>query len=122
MYRPCSCNTQRIVVGPDRIVVNLSWRNYFDRAGDALRTRPCSEAVTQAEILRPSYEEEVCDKCRKEICNLSEFSRHLGEEVDKVVSKVRALPSFFSDIRTNLVFVEVPLDLPFWPRESTVPV
>jgi len=92
-YKSCSCNSYRIVVGPDRasFTVNLPWRNYLDRASDALRMHPCSEAVTQAEILKPSYEAEMCDRCRMEICNLSEFSRHLGEKVERLVSKVRGL-------------------------------
>jgi BTB/POZ domain len=91
VYKSCTCNSYRIVVGPDHasFTVNVSWREYLDRASDALRMHPCSEAVTQAEILKPSFEKEMCDKCRKEVCNLSAFSRHLGEEVERLVSEVR---------------------------------
>jgi hypothetical protein len=90
----CGCsNPLELRFGPAKFLwrVNSSWRDYLDRARIALRERPCSEAVTNQAILRPAYvsEEWMCDKCRKRTCGLSEFSRYLGEEVERVVSEVR---------------------------------
>ncbi len=99
----CDCNSPfKLWFGPAKSVwrVNKSWRDYLDRARDALREHPCSEAVTNQAILRPSYEARpMCDRCRKRSFGLSEFSRYLGEEVEKVVSEVReALASFFDTL------------------------
>ena len=68
---------------------NSSWCDYLDRARSVLLEHPCSEAIMNPVILRPSYQAQMCDGCRKLICGLPEFSRYLGEEVDRVVSKVR---------------------------------
>jgi len=74
--------------------VSPSWSEYVDRAVNALKTHPCSEAITNEAILLPSIRAKMCDGCRQQVAGLSEFSRYLGEEVDRVVSNV-------------------PLDLPF---------
>ena len=68
-----------------------AWVGYLDRARNALREHPCSEAITDPAVMRPSYQVDMCDLCRHLICGLPEFSRLLGEEVDRVVSKVRGL-------------------------------
>ena len=70
--------------------------DYVDRAVEALKTHPCSEAITTQAILLPSYQADMCDECRKQIAGLSEFSRYLGEEVDRMVANVRErfYPSF----------------------------
>jgi len=63
----------------------------MDRACNVLREHPFSEAITDPAVLRPSYQVKMCDGCRQLICGLPEFSRYLGEEVDRVVSKVIGL-------------------------------
>jgi hypothetical protein len=78
--------------------ISNSWHDYLDRARIALRERPCSEAVTNQAILRPAYEANMCDRCRRRTCGLSEFSRYLGEEVERVVSEVRGAFASFFDI------------------------
>jgi len=81
-----------------------SWGDYLDRARNVLREHPCSEAIMDEVVLEPSYQVQMCDECRKLICGLPEFSRHLGEEVDRVVSGVRGLLHFsFHDILVNLI-------------------
>ena len=72
-------------------LANKAWNEYLDRARNALLEHPSSEAITDQVILRPSYQVSMCDECRKMICGLPEFSRYLGEEVDRVVSNVRGL-------------------------------
>jgi BTB/POZ domain len=72
-----------------RWAANASWSNYINRARDALRKHPCSEAVTHHDILKPSYKQSMCHECQKRICGLSEFSRYLGEEVDRRTAQVR---------------------------------
>ncbi|KAH9995446.1 hypothetical protein BJV74DRAFT_830146 [Russula compacta] len=67
---------------------NTSWSGYIERARNALGERPCSEAVTDHEMLRLTYEGKMCEACRKCICGLSDFSRYLGEEVERRVSRV----------------------------------
>jgi len=72
-------------------VANSSWGGYLDRARNTLREHPCSGAITNQAILRPSYQASMCDGCRQLICGLPEFSRYLGEEINRVVSNVRGL-------------------------------
>ena len=72
-------------------VPNSSWTSYLDRARNALREHPHSGAITNQVILLPSYQAPMCEGCRKLICGLPEFSGYLGEEVDRVVSRVRGL-------------------------------
>jgi hypothetical protein len=103
----CRCDlTHQYTVGTQMSIwkTNSSWNDYLDRARNALRERPCSEAITSQEILQPSYKVHMCGGCRQLICGLPEFSRHVGEEVDRVVSKVRELLHLsFLDILVNLV-------------------
>jgi hypothetical protein len=93
----CRCSTTLFYLGskPSQWVANSSWGDYVDRAVKALKTHPCSEAITNQAILLPSYKAEMCGDCGKKIAGLSEFSRYLGEEVDRVVSNVRELLSPF---------------------------
>ena len=90
----CKCKKHTFSLGnrPRTWEAHASWRNYMDRARDALREKPCREAVTDHNILKPSYREPMCEVCHQRICGLSEFSRYLGEEVEKLVSKVRKGP------------------------------
>jgi hypothetical protein len=109
-----NCDRDRLLLGSYRYVhVHISWSDYIDRAHDALRKHPCSEAVTQPEIIEPSYLAKMCDKCRKEICYLWEFSRYLGKEVERLVSEVRGAHTLILISPANSVLVEVPLSLPF---------
>jgi BTB/POZ domain len=113
----CKCDKRTLGFGPqarDRRAwhnsstiwhAHVSWGNYINRARDALREHPCSKAVTHLDILKPSYEEPMCDTCQQSICGLSEFSRCLGEEVDKRVSQVRkASASPFDASLTGFLF------------------
>jgi len=86
----CRCSRIGFWLGSSvsRWSTHTSWGNYVDRAVEALKTHPCSEAITNQAILLPSYQAEMCDECRKQIAGLSEFGRYLGEEVDRVVSNV----------------------------------
>jgi hypothetical protein len=83
---------------------NSLWIDYLGRARNALQEHPCSEAITNQEILRLSYKVQMCDGCWQLICGLPEFSRFLGEEVDRVVSNVRGLLYLsFLDILVDLI-------------------
>lgn len=84
---------------------STSWSSYIDRARNALGERPCSEAVMDHEKLRLSYQGKMCDPCRKCICGLSDFSRHLGEEVERRVSRVRGPLISFLDTLADLAFL-----------------
>ncbi|KAH9995444.1 hypothetical protein BJV74DRAFT_830141 [Russula compacta] len=93
----CSCKNRSFIIGPksQRMVVNdASWGGYIDLVREILKVHPCSEAITQYEIFQPFYKVKMCEGCRESICGLSEFSRYLREEVERLVSNV-------------------PLDLPF---------
>jgi BTB/POZ domain len=99
----CDCAKHRYKLGPARTLwsANVSWKDYIERARVALKEHPCSEAVTNQGILRPSYKDRMCDECRQRIRSLSEFSRMLGEEVERIVSNVSSyiflgtLPTYF---------------------------
>jgi BTB/POZ domain len=99
----CDCTKHRYELGPARTAwpANSSWKDYIDRALVALKEHPCSEVVTNQEVLRPSYNAWMCNECRQRICGLSEFSRMLGEEVERIVSNVSSyiflgtLPTYF---------------------------
>ncbi|KAI0255965.1 hypothetical protein BJV78DRAFT_585561 [Lactifluus subvellereus] len=103
--RSCKCNRHTFQLGdldnsfdfdsggvgtrPKIWVAHASWNNYIERARNALKTHPCSEAITHYVMLKPSYKEKpMCNECQRRICGLSEFSRYLGEEVEKRVSEV----------------------------------
>ncbi|KAH9967175.1 hypothetical protein BC827DRAFT_572321 [Russula dissimulans] len=64
------------------------WSSYFDSARKALQKRPCSEAVTHREIFDSSISRTKCRECLASIRGLPEFSRYLGEEVERIVSNV----------------------------------
>jgi hypothetical protein len=89
----CFCNRHGYRFGPRSSYwsAHTSWGEYLNRARNALRKHPCSEAITNQEMLRPSYQAQMCEECKKQIVGLSEFSRYLGEEVERAVSKVRLL-------------------------------
>ncbi|KAI0255967.1 hypothetical protein BJV78DRAFT_1386056 [Lactifluus subvellereus] len=86
----CECKKHTFSVGQRSKTweAHASWSNYINRARDALKEQPCGEAVTDHDILKPSYKEPMCKECQRRICGLSEFSRYLGEEVEKRVSEV----------------------------------
>ena len=117
----CRCNKNSFLLGPrshvqlwsDSGVVrdttweaHTSWNDYIKRARNALKNHPCSEAVTHHDVLKPSYQiEPKCNECQRRICGLSEFSRYLGEEVEKRVSEVRKfLASCFDTVLTGFLF------------------
>ena len=90
----CPCRPKyQYTLGPQMSswMANSSWSGYLERACNALREHPYSGAITKQGILRPSYQVYMCDGCRQLICGLPEFSRYLGEEVDRVVSNVRGV-------------------------------
>jgi hypothetical protein len=109
---------------------HISWGKYVDRAVEALKTQPCGEAITNKAILLPSYQAEMCDVCRKHIAGLSEFSRYLGEEVDRVVSNVRER-SYLLNLLADLILpfdhidadsnFKLSFDLIFWHTRSHYP-
>jgi len=89
----CCCDRHDYRFGPKRShwSAHASWGGYLNRARNALRKHPCSEARTNQDILRLSYQAQMCEECKKQNVGLSEFSCYLGEEVERVVSKVRLL-------------------------------
>ena len=89
----CCCDRHDYRFGPKRShwSAHASWGGYLNRARNALRKHPCSEAITNQDILRPSYQAQMCEECKKQIVGLSEFSCYLGEEVERAVSKVGRL-------------------------------
>jgi len=87
----CYISTSYVEIGPKRAhrALHKSWTRYMERARDALQDCPCSEAITHFGVLRPSFEDDsTCGSCRKRIHHLFEFSRYLGEEVDRRVKEV----------------------------------
>jgi len=91
----CRCNKHSYGFGPrSHWSAHTTWGDYLNRARKALRKHPCSEAITNQDILRPSYQAQMCDECKKQIAGLSEFSRYLGEEVERAVSKVSLILPF----------------------------
>jgi hypothetical protein len=106
VYEQCSgnCDKFKFTVGSGQpLWMNMiSWKGYLDRACEALQEHPCSEAVTNEAVLRPSYEAPMCEDCRKRTCGLLEFSRYLGEEVDSCLQSKRGLEKFL-EIPTNLL-------------------
>ena len=113
----CRCDKHTFWLGPEGTtwVAHASWNNYIKRARNALKSHPCSEAVTHHDMLKPSYTESMCNECQQHICGLSEFSHYLGKEVEKRVSKVRkVLASCLDTVLTCLLFsMKVALTLPF---------
>jgi hypothetical protein len=90
----CCCNKEQYTPGPKRNAwfANTSWHGYVDRALAALKDHPSSKAVANKGIIQSSYQAWMCDECRQ---RLPEFSRMLGEEVERVVSDVRGFSRLF---------------------------
>ncbi|KAN0138247.1 hypothetical protein V8E53_004136 [Lactarius tabidus] len=65
------------------------FHDFITRAHNVLLEQPCREAVTGHQFLAPSYEVEVCDRCRLTLLGLPEFSRLLGEEIERRISEVK---------------------------------
>ena len=106
-YFNCLCKSCLFFIGPEltrRRANNASWGSYIDRAREILNVHPCSEAITQHEILLPSLKAKMCDVCRESICRgLLEFSRYLREEVERLVSNVRCSGTLLV-VYANLLF------------------
>jgi hypothetical protein len=66
-------------------VASTPYHNFITRAHNVLLEQPCQEAVTKYHFLEHFYKEnlEVCDRCRLTLFGLLEFSRLLGEEVER---------------------------------------
>jgi BTB/POZ domain len=117
----CNCDRRNIFVGPpgsgttwgSHWYAHASWSNYITRAHNALREHPCSKAVTHEDILNPSYKESMCSECRQSIFGLPEFSRQLGEEVDRCVAEVRTASTYLLGTSLNVFWIKVQLELPF---------
>ncbi|KAI9441080.1 hypothetical protein BJY52DRAFT_1320684 [Lactarius psammicola] len=90
MCQSNTCVRYHYTVGPSRYTWDASapCYNYITRARNALLEHPCSEAVTHHVFLKLSYVEPACFPCRLDMLGLAEFSRLLGEEVERRVSKV----------------------------------
>ena len=65
----CCCNRHDYRFAPKKFhwSAHISWGDYLNRARKALRKHPCSEAITNQDtsILRPSYQAQMCDECKK---------------------------------------------------------
>ena len=66
-----------------------AYHDYITRAHKVLLEQPCREAVTNDVFLGPSYKEKGCQTCQLTMIGLSEFSRLLGDAVERHVSAVR---------------------------------
>ena len=66
-----------------------AYYEYITRAHKVLLEHPCREAVTNHIFLEPSYKGKACQTCWYTLLGLPEFSRLLGDEVERRVSEVR---------------------------------
>ena len=87
------------------------FHNFITRSLNVLMERPCREAVTGFDFLDISYKQNVCDRCQLTLLGLPEFSRLVGEEVERRVSEVRHY-RFLQHI-TQRSLPKVHLELPF---------
>ena len=72
--------------------------NYITRVHSVLLEHPCREAVTNHIFLEPFYKEgNGCQTCRLTLLGLPEFSRILGEEIERRISEVRHFLAYFLD-------------------------
>ncbi|KAH9004807.1 hypothetical protein EDB86DRAFT_3072274 [Lactarius hatsudake] len=111
------CRKYHYKVGPsdswDSWDATAPWHDYITRARDTLLEHPCSEAVTNDSLLKPSYMtvERICMSCQRTLYCLSYFSRILGEEVERRVSEVMHFLTYLLD--TSHPLPKVNLELPF---------
>jgi hypothetical protein len=95
----CKCVTYRYTLPyhyasasttwPRTWVASSPYHDFITRTHNVLLEQPCREAVTGHEFLAPSYKMEVCDHCRLTLLGLPEFSRLLGDEIERRISEVR---------------------------------
>jgi hypothetical protein len=92
----CKCVTYRYTLPyhyasawPRIWVASSPYHNFITRTHKVLLEHPCREAVTGHQFLAPSYKVEVCDHCRLTLLALPEFSRLLGDEIERRISEVR---------------------------------
>ncbi|KAH9027757.1 hypothetical protein EDB84DRAFT_1499549 [Lactarius hengduanensis] len=94
------CRKYRYKVGPsdswDYWDATAPWHDYITRVHNVLLEHPCSEAVTNYSLLKPSYKnaEKMCSSCQRTLYGLSDFSRILGEEVERRISEVMHFLTF----------------------------
>jgi len=91
MYRPENIRfapRMRYSEPPPPWAASTPYHDYITRALNVLQEHPCREAVTGHHFLSPSYKAKVCDSCQLTSLGLPEFSRLLGDEVERRVSKV----------------------------------
>ena len=85
--------TSQTLCAHRRPYVNLAtppaYYEYITRAHKVLLEHPCREAVTNHIFLEPSYKGKACQTCWYTLLGLPEFSRLLGDEVERRVSEVR---------------------------------
>jgi hypothetical protein len=72
-----------------RWAASTPFHDFITRAHNVLLEHPCREAVTGHQFLAPSYKVEACDRCQLTLLGLPEFSRLLGDEIERRVSEVR---------------------------------
>jgi hypothetical protein len=89
--RSCTCNKYRYTYGPSKSTweAPTPYHDYITRSRNVLLEHPCKEAVTDHFFLKPSYSaDQGCPSCRLTLLGIPEFSRLLGEEVERRVVKV----------------------------------
>ena len=124
----CSTYSYRLALDPQEVrstftpvytpsepiwVASTPYHNFITRAQSVLLEHPCQEAVTAYHFLDPFYKEKVCDNCQLTLRGLPEFSRLLGEEVERRVSEVGDHDNIFHQHITQLSPLKVELELPF---------
>ncbi|KDQ61499.1 hypothetical protein JAAARDRAFT_54860 [Jaapia argillacea MUCL 33604] len=74
------------------------WREYVNRARNALRERPCGEVVTTASLMWPALINAAsCSTCSALAHNdLTEFAKVFAEEVEQTTTKIASGMSFVS--------------------------
>ncbi|KAI0305827.1 hypothetical protein B0F90DRAFT_929092 [Multifurca ochricompacta] len=88
-HRNSNCDLHLVAVGGKTWQWNTLWLSYMERARAAVGKRPCGEAVSHPDVLKPSYVFTKCRGCHNSILGLMEFSHYLEEEIDRRVSKVQ---------------------------------
>ena len=99
----CRCPRYRYTVDSPHSTWKVTYlcHQYIKHARIVLLEHPCREAVADLSCIAPTCDEdeydEICETCLFTTPSLPEFSRLLGDEVEKRVSMVRHFLAYFLD-------------------------
>ena len=106
MSGPCQGQRRQYKIGRGQSMCTWSapptYFEYITRAHVVLLEHPCREAVTNPVFLAPSYKGKACINCRLSLEGLPEFSRLLGDEVERRVSEVRHFLAYILNVSHSI--------------------